>query len=351
MSDVKLRPGAVADAVSALFRAHGASEANAAIVSAHLVQSEQLHLPSHGLIRVRQYVKEILAGELLPDAVPTSTESAPTVRAIDGHLGFGQVAGMAATQAAQSVAEQFGTAFVTVRNVQHTGRLGAYTEPLARRGLLALAFAAGARRFHRVVPFGGRDGRMSTNPIAWAAPTSGDVISADFATSAVPEGRIRVLHGLGKPAPADAICDADGQPTVDTALFYGGPAGDPAPGGLLPLGGTQFGHKGYALAMLSEVAATLMAGDSPAATTGRGNNLAIVAIRADDDFPARTDAAVQYLKSSRPGPMGRDVLVPGEIERRDYSPDGPIAIATFVWEALLEELNSTGTALPADTLV
>ena len=122
--------------MSALFRAHGASEANAAIVSAHLVQSEQLHLPSHGLIRVRQYVKEILAGELLPDAVPTSTESAPTVRAIDGHLGFGQVAGMAATQAAQSVAEQFGTAFVTVRNVQHTGRLGAYTEPLARRGLL-----------------------------------------------------------------------------------------------------------------------------------------------------------------------------------------------------------------------
>ena len=82
-----------------------------------------------------------------------------------------------------------------------------------------------------------------------------------------------MLHGLGEHAPADTICDAEGRPTLDTALFYGNTSGDPAPGALLPLGGPRFGYKGYALAMLSEVAATLMAGDSPEATTGRGNIL------------------------------------------------------------------------------
>ena len=160
-----------------------------------------------------------------------------------------------------------------------------------------------------------------------------------------------MLHGLGKPAPADAICDAEGQPTTDTALFYGGPGGDPAPGALMPLGGPQFGHKGYALGLLSEVAATLLAGDNTDATTGRGNNLAILAIHADDELPARMDATVQYMKSSRPGPSGRDVMVPGEIERRDYSPDGAMEVASFVWEALLHEFEASGTTPPADTLV
>ena len=343
---MRINPATVGDLVTHLFIVHGAPEENAAIVAEHLLESERLHLPSHGLLRVRQYLNEISAGLLLPSSVPTLEAEYDTIVHIDGHLGFGQVAGLAAANAAERLAGRYGSAFVTVRNVQHTGRLGAYTEPLAAKGLFAIAVGSGAPRFHRVVPFGGRDGRISTNPIAWAAPTLNGVISADLSTSAMPEGRIRVLHEGGAPAPPDTICDADGTPTTDTRLFYGDPSADLEPGALLPLGGQLFGHKGYALGLLSECMATILAGDRTDIAEGRANNLAVIAIRSDPYFADRVSAMAHYVKSSRPRTNGSAVLVPGEPERRDYSPLGPIELPDFVWSSLAEDFKTAGITIP-----
>ncbi|WP_162891087.1 Ldh family oxidoreductase [Aeromicrobium sp. A1-2] len=349
MRTVDIDPIETARLVGQLFVSHGASEHNARAVADHLVESDRLHLPSHGLMRVTQYLKEIAKGQLVPDAEPTVVGSLDTVRHVDGHEGFGQVAGLFAVDQLASLAAERGTAFVTVRNVQHTGRLGAYTENLAKQGYVVLAFASGAPRFHRMVPFGGKDGRMSTNPMAWAAPTPDGFISADFSTSAAPEGKIRVLHGAGQPAPSDAITDSEGRMTTDTALFYGGPDGDPAPGSLLPLGGSVFGHKGYALALLSECLSTVLAGDRSDVGEGRGNNLALMAIRGDAELAERVGDLKAYMKSSRPVTAGRDVLVPGEPERRGYSETGPLTLPEFVLEGLNEELVAVGLK-PAATV-
>ena len=212
MDRVQVDSVGTADTVARLFEAHGARAAHARLVADHLVESERLHLPSHGLVRVRQYLQEIEEGQLVADALPSGADGSGTIVQIDGHLGFGQVSGVAAADAAVKKATEYGTAFVSVRNVQHTGRLGAYTERVARRGFVAMAFAAGAPRFHRVVPFGGREGRLSTNPIAWAAPMQDGVISADFSTSATPEGRIRLLNSAGEPAPPIQSATQQGLP-------------------------------------------------------------------------------------------------------------------------------------------
>ena len=337
MTKLNIDPMQAAEQVTKLFCAHGATNDNARVVAEHLVKSERLHLHSHGLIRVKQYLREIAAGQLDPASEPSVIESFATVQHIDGHHGFGQVAGVFAVDQLARVAEIFGTAFITVRNVQHTGRLGAYTEDLASRGYVVLAFGSGAPRFHRMVPFGGREGRLSTNPMAWAAPTPDGVVSADFSTSAAPEGKIRVLHGSGEPAPSDSITDAQGRPTTDTALFYGGADGDPAPGYLLPLGGALFGHKGYALALLSECLSTILAGDRSEVSEDRGNNLALLAIRGDENLADRVGAMRDYMKSTAPANPDRKVLVPGEPERAGYSATRPLSLPDFVWNDLHDE--------------
>ena len=340
---IDIDPAWTRDSVAQLFQRHGTLRANAEAVADHLIDSERRGLASHGLVRVTQYLREISAGALDPSAIPTVVSDESALARIDGHLGFGQVSGNAAARVALERAQAHGAGFVTVRNVQHTGRLGAYTETLARQGCLAIAFASGALRFHRVVPFGGREGRLSTNPIAWAAPMAEGVLSADFSTSATPEGRIRLMQGEGRLAPEGTICDASGVPTTDPHLFYGGPDGDPAPGGLLPLGGQLFGHKGYALGLLSECLATIMAGDDSASPQGRANNLAVLALRGDDDLATRVTAMAQYMKSSAPAPGRVEVLIPGDPEQRHFM-TGRVAVSEFVWSALQQEFARAGLA-------
>ncbi|GIT30031.1 MAG: hypothetical protein Ct9H300mP1_20770 [Planctomycetaceae bacterium] len=110
------------------------------------------------------------------------------------------------------------------------GVWGAYVQLAADRGLVALATCNSPIHGHFVLPAGGRQGRLATNPIAYAFPTDGDPILADFSTSVTPEGKIRVYRNRGESLPEGWVQDAEGQPTTDPDRFYGPPRG-----GILPL--------------------------------------------------------------------------------------------------------------------
>ena len=334
------------DMTAGILMSSGASSKNAQIVAEHLVGSELRGLPSHGLIRVTQYVDEARSGQLHPAARPIVSNSTATVVAVDGQWTYGAVAGMQASDLVGEQAQRFGTAFASVRRVQHTGRLGAYTEPLAEKGFLAVAFGAGANRFHRVAPFGGREGRLSTNPISWAIPVAGGrPLVADFSTSVMPEGRIRVLQAAGKTVPPDVIADHLGRPTEDPAAFYGSPPW-PAPGFLFPLGGALSGHKGYALALMAESFATLMSGDD-ASSPERGNNLAIFAVRGDPELADRAERMVGYMKSAEPIDATRPVMVPGEPELRHAERSSVLEIAHTTWLSLKKLAQDAHLPVPA----
>lgn len=346
VDEVQLAPEDAISLATKIFKAKGASTGHATAVAGHLVESDRMGLPSHGLIRVKQYVDEIESGRLDPAVEPVVTTASGVAPVVDGGWTFGQVAGYRAVSLVSAAVAEHGIGFAAVRRVQHTGRLAAYTEPLAREGFVALAFATGAPRFHRVAPFGAREGRMSTNPISWAVPTDGDPLVADFSTSTMPEGRIRVLQAAGKPVPADVICDAEGRPTSDPDDFYGRPPGVHA-GFLLPLGGLAFGHKGYALGLLAECFATLLAGDDTGSSDDRGNNLAILAIRGDSGLPDRATRMVEYMRSARPTDRDRPVLVPGDVERATRATSRTVRIQASTWIALSETATAAGVALPS----
>ena len=78
---------------------------------------------------------------------------------------------------------------------------------------------------HFVVPWGGREGRLATNPFSWAAPTNGRPIVADMATAATAEGKIRAAQLAGTQLPPNRALDAEGRPITDPNAFYGPPMG------------------------------------------------------------------------------------------------------------------------------
>jgi LDH2 family malate/lactate/ureidoglycolate dehydrogenase len=326
---------------SALLVASGARQSGAEIVAQHLVESDLADVHSHGLLRIPQYLDEIARGEIEPAAEPTRERGAGAIVRIRGNRCFGQLAGAVAVEEARVAAVEQGVAVVTVRDTGHAGRIGTYVESLARSGILALAFCSGPRSGHRVAPFGGVEGRLATNPIAYAFPTGVDPIVADFSTSAVPEGVARRLHGLGRPLPAGAVQTADGIASEDPGVLYAQPRGT-----ILPLGGPAFGHKGFALGLLVEVMATLFAGDETADSDRFGNNLAIVAIAVDEAFVGRADRLAAYICSTRPADPRRPVLMPGDPERAATKRADGVQVDASTWSAIVALAKERGVEVP-----
>jgi LDH2 family malate/lactate/ureidoglycolate dehydrogenase len=162
-------------------------------------------------------------------------------------------------------------------------------------------------------------------------------VVADFSTSVAPEGVIRSLLHRGLPAPAGALLDAVGAPTIDPAALYATPKG-----ALQPLGGA-IGYRGTALSILVEVLAALLAGDEADDPERGGSNLAMLAIAADDGFAGRAARMGAYLRSSPPIDPSRPVMLPGERER-DHARnlgDGPISIDWPTWRAMVAAAGAT----------
>ncbi|HXW79595.1 MAG TPA: Ldh family oxidoreductase, partial [Acidimicrobiales bacterium] len=237
MPGQSLTPSEAANFTAALLVGYGAAPGDAQVVADHLVEAETSGLPSHGLIRVPQYVDEILSGAIDPRAVPGTRKTNTGRVEIDALRCFGQVAAELAVQHSARLAKEQGLALVTVRQSGHAGRIGAYAEHLGGAGFLALIYCSGPRSGHRVAPFGGRDGRLATNPVAFAIPTSDQPIVGDFSTAASPEGRIRSRRNQGLDAPPDTLLDAEGVETIDPNALYSSP-----PGAIMPFGGERLGH-------------------------------------------------------------------------------------------------------------
>lgn len=117
--------------------------------------------------------------------------------------------------------------------------------------MIGLAAAGSGRSYKYVAPFGGREARLGTNPIAIAVPSDLKApFLLDMATSAVAANRIALAVARSEEIPKGWIIDGEGRPTTDAREYRNG-------GTLLPLGGTE-GYKGSGLAAIVEVLCNLL---------------------------------------------------------------------------------------------
>jgi uncharacterized oxidoreductase len=329
--------------IADVFLARGVPDDEARIVAAHLVEAEACGVVSHGVLRVPQYVQALADGRIVPGVSLRVVSEAPATAVLDGGHGFGQVMALRAMGFALDRAEATGVCAVTLVNCGHTGRLGSYTEHATRRGMAAMMMVNNGGHGQWVAPFGGAAGRLSTNPISIAVPTSTDApLVLDVATSVAPEGKARALLAAGERVPEGWIIDHQGRPTTSPADLYGPPRG-----ALLPFGG----HKGFGLAMLVDALAGGLSGagcctDANASLAGKTDGVFIVAVKVAafcplPDLQGQITGLVQHVKSAPPAPGATEVLVPGELEartRRKRLLEG-IPVEPATWEAL-QQLQS-----------
>ncbi|MSO21816.1 MAG: Ldh family oxidoreductase [Acidobacteria bacterium] len=301
-----------------VFVACGSPADEATLISEHLVSANLMGFDSHGIIRICQYLADVKKGRIVPGAPVTIASETDNTALLDCGWNFGQVGGFRALQRAIEKAQTHHISMVVTRRCGHAGRLGAYTQAAAEQGFIALGFCnSPPGDGHFVVPWGGREGRLSTNPISFAIPCGNEVpILSDFSTAQTPEGKLRLYLNQKKPLPPGWIVDAQGNPSTDPADFYGPPRG-----AILPFGG-ELGYRGFALGLLVEALGGLLAGTS-AVKPLPGNGLGLIVIKVSAflpqaEFAALTEELRTYVKSCPPSAGHQEVMLPGEPDFRVF---------------------------------
>jgi hydroxycarboxylate dehydrogenase B len=302
------------------FVACGSPRDEAAQVADHLAESNLMGYDSHGIVRITDYVICVKDGRVRPGAPMTILKETPSTAIVDCGLNFGQVSANLMIEIAYEKAKTCGISSVVSQSCFHIGRLGSHVQKIAERGMFALMTCNGRQRIHMVVPWGGRDGRLGTNPIAFAAPTKGWPVVMDFSTCMIPEGKIRLSLFEGKPIPENCIQDPEGNSTTDAARFYT-PDRNKIIGTILPLGAPRFGHKGYGLALMTEIMGAILSGEDATVDHNRSNGVSLMVINPDafcgiDLFTELVDRFCQYQMSSRPAKGFSEVVVPGTLDFR-----------------------------------
>ncbi|HKT90651.1 MAG TPA: Ldh family oxidoreductase [Paraburkholderia sp.] len=289
----------------------------AADVADHLIESDRVGYASHGLSILPNYRNGLDAGFVIPDARPERVEDRGAFVAYDGHSGFGQHVGKVVIEDAIARAHTHGQCVLTLRHSHHLGRMGHYGEMVAQAGFVLLAFTNVVNRPPVVAPFGGREARLTTNPLCFSGPLPGGraPFVVDIATSAIAVNKARVLAENGQEAPPGALIDSNGQPSTDPNVLFAEPSG-----ALLPFGA----HKGYALSLVAELLAGVLSGggtihaENPRNGIAHNNMFALV-LDPQVDFNATWRSQevanfLDYLLSCPPQDPSQPVQYPGEYE-------------------------------------
>lgn len=325
----------IADVLRAILAAKGCPTDICDAVAEHLMDADDSGVESHGSWRILQYANYYDTGYLKADTRAELYQNDRGAWFVDGHDSIGIPAMTMATDHVCAQAKTNGLAAVAVRNVGHTGRLGAFAERAADEGLLLIIIGGGGRKEWRLVaPFGGTKALMSTNPYSIGIPGGerGPVV-LDFATSAAAAGWIYGARIAGSSLPDNVLIDKDGNPSNDPNAYFDG-------GAILTAGGA----KGYALSVAAEMIAEAMLG--PVTTECNWLMIALDCslYREANAMQSTAEEILAELRACPPATGFERVEVPGERERdrRARNAGQAISLPQATWAKIEAMHNDLG---------
>ena len=235
--------------VKKVFLSYNLNDTNSNICTDNLVMADLRGIHSHGVARLQRYVKGIDEGLIFPLNKAQIIKETQNTANIDGNGGLGQVISHYSTNIAIQKAKDTGIGIVTVKNSNHYGIAGYYSNLILQENMIGISMTNSAPL---VVPTFGRDMMFGTNPISFAAPGKGKkAFFLDMATSVVPRGK---LEGCAVDAKGN-VTQNPGEVLKNMLHRIGG--------GIMPLGGageTHSGYKGYGLAVMVEILSGVLSG-------------------------------------------------------------------------------------------
>lgn len=333
--------------VTLIFIKAGASKLVASRVAEHLVGANLVGVDSHGIIRIPLYIEWIKDGTINLNAKMEIIKETNLMALIDGHHAFGQVVADEASNIAINKTKKHGMSLVSVRNSSHIGRLGEYAEKIAKNDLVCVIMANAQGAGQLVAPWGGKQRRLSANPITWGIPTGQKrrPFIFDISTSIVAEGKIILYKNLNKNIPEGWVIDFQGKSTTNPNDLYGPPEGS-----ILPMAG----HKGFGLSMAVDILAGALSGGGCSKESVKKfyNCFTIIAIDpaqicSYDNFLESVNQLIEYVKSSAPIKEGSEILIPNELENRNREQRlrNGIEIEEDIWNMILATAKEFGINL------
>jgi LDH2 family malate/lactate/ureidoglycolate dehydrogenase len=331
-----------------ILEAAGVPGAPAAAVAAGLLQADLYGHRTHGLQLLGDYVEAIEDGSMTRDGAPQVLNSHGAVETWDARRLPGVWTTGLAIDRATVLADQFGLGAVALSRSHHIACLAAFLEAPARRGTFLLIFTSDPSAA-MVAPHGGITPVITPNPIAAGIPADPDPILIDVSMSITTGGMTGLRKAEGRAMPGHWLLTPEGVASDDPRVLGDG-------GALLPIGGLDHGHKGYALGLLVECLTQGLSGHGRAdEPSDWGASVLVLALNPScfagaQAFQRQVEWLVAACHASRPIDPAAPVRLPGEAAlerarraRREGVSLAPGVVATL--RALAERYGVEAAAL------
>ena len=232
----------------------GLPEDRARVVAEVLVEGDLMGHDTHGLQLLGPYLQSIEEGSMRLEGDPEIVVETPVSFTWDANYLPGPWIVIEALKEAQARGEEQGVVTGVIRRSHHIACLQAYLLPAVEAGKVLL-IASSDPACQTVAPFGGLKALYTPNPIAMGIPTRGDPILIDISSSITTNGMVARHNEKGTPLPGNWVKTADGEATSDPSALFREP-----PGSVLPLGGMEYGHKGFGLGIMIEALTSALGG-------------------------------------------------------------------------------------------
>jgi LDH2 family malate/lactate/ureidoglycolate dehydrogenase len=252
--NLKFDSDSLIDFATGLLLETGLSNSQSIETAQILVEGDLLGHGTHGLQLLPAYLSAALAGSMTSAGEPQVVSDRGGAFVWDGRYLPGP---WLVARALDEMFDRVGDHAVvaaTIRRSHHIGCLAAYLRRATDRGLM-LILCCSDPSVASVAPHGARSGVYTPNPIAAGYPTSDGPVWIDVCASTTTNGMVARLNRVGGKLPGPWLVDEEGRPSDDPSVMAAG-----ASGAILPLGGVELGHKGFALGLLVEALTSGLSG-------------------------------------------------------------------------------------------
>jgi len=335
-----------------LLEAAGLDHEKAQAVADVLIEGALMGHTTHGLQLLSPYLGEIQSGRMPVTGEYETVSKRAAVQTWDGRYLPGPWLILKAMEAAETMAHTCGTGTVVIRRSNHIACLAAYLKRATDKNLV-IVIESSDPATKSVAPYGGLQATHTPNPIAVGYPTDSGPVLLDVSTSITTNGMVGRLHKQNSQLPFPWLKDHQGNATDQPSVLFDEPKGS-----IMPIGGLDHGHKGYALGLMVEALTSGLAGFGRVQKPSQWGASVMVQIMDPDAFGGldafkrETGALVDACRNNPVTEGSPPVRIPGErglaLHKR-YMQEG-VPLPDGVHEALVDWSARLGVIFGSSSL-
>ncbi|MHA1125263.1 MAG: Ldh family oxidoreductase [Candidatus Heimdallarchaeota archaeon] len=280
-----------------------------------LLEADKRGIYSHGLAGGTGLEEAVSCNGLFSTVKPKSKpivlkQDYPTLAVVDANASPGHISSFVAVDLVKKLARKYGVAKVFVKQANHFGAAGVYSEMIAKEGDLVGTVTCTTSAL--VKPMGddpegldytkgaGSKVRIGTNPVAISVPYTNGILTVDMALTKMAANYCIKSYKTGdKLTIPEYAADENYKSTLDPHEFIAIKDGKQyLKGSIFPLGSTHSGYKGDALLRFIEVEHSIGGGPLENVGVGSKDERVSLAFQAQVvDFHYSKEEALSRVKS------------------------------------------------------